>query len=439
MEHPTLRQLAARGPRPAAPDVLDAEALGARVRALGADDVGFVDLADPALDDQRAEIRAAFPEARAIVVFVVRMARTNVRSPRRSAANAEFHHRTDETVAVAARLARDLEAEGIGAYYQAPGFPMEMDRFPGRTWVLAFKPLAEAAGLGRMGIHRNVIHPVFGNFVLIGAVVVDRAISAYGKPLDYNPCLSCKLCVAACPVGAIAPDGGFRFTACLTHNYREFMGGFADWAETLADAPSGKAYRARTTPAESASMWQSLSFGANYKAAYCMAVCPAGEDVIGPYLADRAGFTQRVLRPLQEATEPLYVVAGSDAEAHAAKRFPHKPLRRVKNGVRSTSIPGFLFGMKLAFQPGAAAGLAATYHFTFTGAAPVLATVTIRAGTLAVADGHVGVPDLRVRADGGWWLRFVAGDAALFVGLASGKLRLRGPIRLLAAFGRCFR
>ena len=69
----------------------------------------------------------------------------------------------------------------------------------------------------------------------------------------------------------------------------------------------------------------------------------------------------------------------------------------------------------------------------------MLATVTIRGGTLAVEDGHVGTPDLRVRVDGGQALRFVAGDAALFVGLASGKLRLRGPIRLLAAFGRCFR
>jgi hypothetical protein len=31
-------------------------------------------------------------------------------------------------------------------------------------------------------------------------------------------------------------------------------------------------------------MWQSLTYGANYKSAYCIAVCPAGEDVIGPYL-----------------------------------------------------------------------------------------------------------------------------------------------------------
>ena len=39
------------------------------------------------------------------------------------------------------------------------GFPMEMDRFPGKIWVVSHKRVAVAAGLGRMGIHRNVIHP----------------------------------------------------------------------------------------------------------------------------------------------------------------------------------------------------------------------------------------------------------------------------------------
>src|SRR5690242_21372502 len=48
----------------------------------------------------------------------------------------------------------------------------------------------------------------------------------------------------------------------------------------------------------SASMWQSLGFGPNYKSAYCMAVCPAGEDVIGPYLQDK----QRHLKEDRKST-----------------------------------------------------------------------------------------------------------------------------------------
>ncbi len=61
-------------------------------------------------------------------------------------------------------------------------------------------------------------------------------------------------------------------------------------------------------------MWQSLSFKANYKAAYCLAVCPAGEDVIGPYLDDRKAHMSTVVAPLRDREEPVYVLPGGDAE-----------------------------------------------------------------------------------------------------------------------------
>jgi ferredoxin len=169
-----------------------------------------------------------------------------------------------------------------------------------------------------------------------GTVLIAAEATAYDQPLSYNPCLECKLCVAACPVGAISPDGNFNFSACYTHNYREFMGGFTDWVEQVAESKNGLDYRRRVTDPESASMWQTPSFGANYKAAYCLAVCPAGEDIIGPYLTDKAGHLRETVRPLQDEEETVYVVAGSDAEEHVARRFPHKKTKRVGNGLRTT-------------------------------------------------------------------------------------------------------
>lgn len=77
-------------------------------------------------------------------------------------------------------------------------------------------------------------------------------------------------------------------------------------------------------------MWQSLAFKPNYKAAYCMAVCPAGEDVIGPFLTNRKDYLQQVVRPLQDKAEPVYVVAGSDAEHHVRRRFPNKTVRPIR-------------------------------------------------------------------------------------------------------------
>ncbi|MCA1843065.1 MAG: 4Fe-4S ferredoxin, partial [Actinobacteria bacterium] len=218
--HPTVISFRARqasGPAaPSAPAVLEYDRLRELCLAAGADDVGFVEISRPEIADQRADIEAAFPPAQTLIGFVVRMNRENIRTPARSVANLEFHHTNDETNEVGRRIAEALEEQGIRALSPSVGFPMEMDRFPGKIWVVSHKPVAVAAGLGRMGIHRNVIHPRFGNFVLLGTVVVDAAVDHYSGPLDYNPCLECKLCVAACPTGASAPDGHFDFAACYT-------------------------------------------------------------------------------------------------------------------------------------------------------------------------------------------------------------------------------
>jgi hypothetical protein len=60
---------------------------------------------------------------------------------------------------------------------------------------------------------------------------------------------------------------------------------------------------------------------------------------------------KEVVRPLQEKEETVYVVPGSDAEAHVARRFPKKTAKRVGNGLQPTSISGFLNGLSLVFQP----------------------------------------------------------------------------------------
>lgn len=67
-----------------------------------------------------------------------------------------------------------------------------------------YEPVAVAAGLGRMGLHRNVIHPVFGSFVLLNTVLIEADMDEYNTPLDYNPCLGCRLCSAACPTSRTA-------------------------------------------------------------------------------------------------------------------------------------------------------------------------------------------------------------------------------------------
>ena len=185
-------------------------------------------------------------------------------------------------------------------------------------------------------------------------------------------------------------------------------------------------------------MWQSLSFGANYKAAYCLAVCPAGEDVISPFLQDRKRFVDAVVRPLQDKVEDVYVLPGSDAEGHLVRRFPHKRPRRVKNTLRAKTIADFLFVLPRVFQRGKSAGLSATYHFVFTGGEERTATVVIRDQRLSVSDGLQGEADLVVTADGAAWLGVIAKERSMLSAMLTRKIRLRGSAKLLTAFGRCF-
>jgi ferredoxin len=439
-EHPTVQHFYASRPDAAEPpSPLDAAWLRQLCLEAGADDVGFVGIDRPEVADQRDEILSVLPGTRSLVSFVCRMNREPIRSTARSVSNLEFHHTGEHVNEVSRKLVTALERRGIRAINPSMGFPMEMDRYPGKIWVVSHKPIAVAAGLGQIGVHRNVIHPRFGNFILLGTILVAADITEQNAPIAYNPCLSCKLCVAACPVGAIHSDGGFDFAACHTHNYKEFNGGFTNWVADIADSKNSLDYRSRVSDAESASMWQSLSFGANYKAAYCLAVCPAGDDVIGPFLTDHKGFLDDVLKPLQEKQEPVYVVRGSDAEAYAARRFPHKRLRRVHTPFRPNSIVAlFRVGLRIAFQRGQAQNLRATYHFTFTGTEPGRWTVIIEDQKIRVQPEHVGQGDVRIQADSETWLGIAAKERSVIWALLRRRLRVRGSLTLLRAFARCF-
>jgi epoxyqueuosine reductase len=99
-------------------------------------------------------------------------------------------------------------------------------------------------------------------------------------------------------------------------------------------------------------MLQSLAFEPTYKSAYCMAVCPAGEDVIAPYLADKARYREQVLLPLRRHPEPVYVQSGSHAEQTAA-RNPAKQVRYLDFKPDVSTVANFALGLRHMFTSSA--------------------------------------------------------------------------------------
>lgn len=305
-----------------------AEAVKRICREAGADDVGLVDVDRESLKGEREGILHVYPLARSVISIVVANNRENLQSPARYVANEEYHHTGDRIASAAREILRRLNALGIRGVVVNKGWPMAVNRIPAKIWDVSHKIMAVEAGLGHMGLNRLVLHPRLGGFIALDSILVDGVFDAYDRPLAENPCINCNHCAAVCPTGAITKGQPFDFLACLTHTYRDNFIGFHNWVEAMVTSRDMAGYRSHFDDRETALMWQSLMFRMTYRCSYCMAVCPAGEDLVGRYRQNKKLHVETILKPLKDRKEPVYVTAGSKAEAKA-KSNPNKEVRIV--------------------------------------------------------------------------------------------------------------
>ncbi len=300
----------------------------------GADDVGLVDLERGSMQKEREGILHVYSLTRSIIAIITMNNRENIQSPARYVANEEFHHGGDRTSSVSREILRRLNQLGIRGVVVNKGWPMAMDRLPGKIWDVSHKIMAVEAGLGHMGMNRLVLHPKHGSCIGLESILVNGVFDEYDSPIEEDPCIKCNLCAAVCPTGAVTKDQPFDFMACSTHTYRDNFAGFQNWVEAMVTSKDMEGYRSQFDVRETAFMWQSLMFRMSYRCSYCMAVCPAGEEVKPVYLENKTEHLERVVKPLRDRQERVYVIAGSEAESRA-RRNPCKEVRIVPGMLRS--------------------------------------------------------------------------------------------------------
>lgn len=100
------------------------------------------------------------------------------------------------------------------------------------------KLYGQAAGLGWIGRHSNLIHREYGSYFFLSAVVTDLPLAEMGlEPVEPEfLCGSCTACIEICPTGAIQSEGWVDAARCISYATIEWPRNAA--VDVLAAAPS---------------------------------------------------------------------------------------------------------------------------------------------------------------------------------------------------------
>jgi len=247
------------------------------VLGLGVDDVGFASV-DDYKSPRSPALESLFPGARSMIVMAFRELSACESPSPQLAMNARLDL-MEFTRSACYRVARYVETQlGSSAVTVPVSYPMDFAA-PEKRGVgeVSLRHAAVAAGLGAFGLHNLVVHPKLGTRVIFTAVLTKLEITS-DPPQEDNPCTGCRLCISACPAGALNVEGKTDMLKCLRNSQPYGVGGSISFWSRFSGA-SREEQKAMLRSPEYLSIYQSGFIGFQYFCFRCYAACPVGRSI----------------------------------------------------------------------------------------------------------------------------------------------------------------
>lgn len=85
------------------------------------------------------------------------------------------------------------------------------------------KVWAKKAGIGWQGKHTNIINPEYGSWIFLCEIITNLECTAFDEPIE-DLCGSCRICMNACPTGAIVDEYQLDSNLCISYQSIENKG-----------------------------------------------------------------------------------------------------------------------------------------------------------------------------------------------------------------------